>query len=599
MERSLSRIKSRVYRVLWRPARLFHDPVDPRNSQTDFTEWFNTFDEIGYTQGSSIKSATEAGDKVKLDTGKQKAVGFKGRLELMLLQSGGEDYDFMRYMEGIESDILLYSQNSGVCLFYPAAIVSFKENTESGQVDGALLDYEAEELASRDNFRMRFDSTDGQGGPVFFFSSLVTSGVYNPSNLMQQKYGIDYVQPQSYYYKGTHERIYFVWATSLPNNNITTVTTCYVDYYDIATQTFHGHVDVGPTNTVSDYHNWPSVIVADSGHIIVAYDPQDDGGHNAGIMIMRSNNPEDISAFTQIGKIEESAGVVPQGAYPFLEKTSDGSLFCNFRAIRSLGGAHADAPRWRYISKSTDNGATWGYAKVILAVADNDTNLWAYGAPGYRKKDADMIMWLNNDKHYGYEKIHVLRSSDGINWRNEQNTFSKNIDSEGYITPDEYNANCLVDQVDSGGHVFVRSAAVSKSGNVYLIITRKMASDSEYEAYFMYVTNGQWVKEDIILPHSCMAEYLLISYNDYVFEFITENNSNYMLEVWRTEDKGKTWVKKRDLNRGTATDDITYGYIIQNYLDSDHIFINFENLDSSGDYATMEWWHYKKGDEIL
>jgi len=152
MARTTANIKRRHYRVLHRTPEAFSQPADA----AAFTTFLATFTELGYADGASIESSIETAEKIDLDDGSKLPVGIKGNLKGTLLQSEVDDYTAVEAIENIKQDVLLYSEATGMCIFYPNAILEFQEAVKSGDVEKIPFVYEAENLSAKSDFRTRF-----------------------------------------------------------------------------------------------------------------------------------------------------------------------------------------------------------------------------------------------------------------------------------------------------------------------------------------------------------------------------------------------------------------------------------------------------------
>jgi hypothetical protein len=152
MARTLDNIKKRHYRMLHRTPEAYVEPADA----AAFATFLATFTELGYCRDKTLKSTIEPGEKEALDTGKKLTQGLNGKLEGVLLQTDVADYTAVELIEDIEQDILFYSEISGMCIFFPYAILTFKEAVSSGETENIPFEYEAEDLANKAAFRARF-----------------------------------------------------------------------------------------------------------------------------------------------------------------------------------------------------------------------------------------------------------------------------------------------------------------------------------------------------------------------------------------------------------------------------------------------------------
>ena len=133
MARTLANILKRHYRVLFRTPATFSQPAD-----------------------AATFSTIEPSEQEALDTGKKKFMGWNGHLEGILLQSEVADYTAVEAIENTEQDILFYSEVTGMCIFFPNAILVFKEAISSGETETIPFEYDAEDLSTKSAFRTRF-----------------------------------------------------------------------------------------------------------------------------------------------------------------------------------------------------------------------------------------------------------------------------------------------------------------------------------------------------------------------------------------------------------------------------------------------------------
>lgn len=152
MIRNLSGIKRRIYRVLNRDPQSFSIP----QNDNDWNEFINSFSELGYCDGKSIVSEIKKKGDVTLDNGKVKTTSYEGVLKFSLLQTSDTDLERYNDIEMKEQDLLLFSENFGTCIFYPKALLNFDEKIQNGQVEKIEASYAADELSSKDEFRIRF-----------------------------------------------------------------------------------------------------------------------------------------------------------------------------------------------------------------------------------------------------------------------------------------------------------------------------------------------------------------------------------------------------------------------------------------------------------
>lgn len=156
--------------------------------------------------------------------------------------------------------------------------------------------------------------------------------------------------PQNPYIQGPQ-------AVYAPSNNRTYVAylglnrDLFITYYD------HNAASFTPASQIDDRlldadnaHGSPAVTIDSNGHLHILW-----GAHNTAIQHLKSDAPHDISAWT--------AQSIGQGTYPFIVCDTNGDLHAFYRGD---DGAHDTAQH----QVSTDHGATWSGASVIIDISN-------------------------------------------------------------------------------------------------------------------------------------------------------------------------------------------------------------------------------------
>ncbi len=575
--------------MLYRDPQKFSEPTDPR---IDFNTWFATFSELGYCEAGGISSKIEPVGNVLLDTGKNKSYGFKGTLSGTIIQTEISDFETFAAIENREIDFLLYDEKSGGAVFFPKALVNFKEEAKGGDIEKVAFEYQGENLASKEKFRVRFNAQTGAGGIPLWFDNNVQNfadmfnGVGNPTQATHF-----YHQPEVFYYKGNYERIYFAFITDVSNPN-TSTTTCMVGALNLSDLTLIGPIDVGPGVNFSETHHQPAIIVADDGHILVAYDQLDpaNSDHNGGIRIMRSNNAEDISGgFTQITVLDG------EGSYPYLFK-KNGVIYCGFRERDPNTGE----PHWTRWSKSTDHGQTWETAYRILKTGDSGNgNIWAYGTrPWGKENDWLYILMQPEDRSLsnprGHYVLYVLKTRDGQTFYNMDESFKKDVKTDGYLTKAELDQNFEMERVTHPVRLFHKGGFVTRSGELILMM-QKIAADSTQTFYLCWHDGKHWVKRQITNKLNVtwtQAPQTIIAHDVNNIELVVKNSDDKTLHWFRTKDRGLTWTYKGQFpNIGNSNP--IYPNPPANLYDSNWLFYLTSDRPSSGSVGKIHAYLYE------
>src|SRR5690348_9341689 len=123
----------------------------------------------------------------------------------------------------------------------------------------------------------------------------------------------------------------------------------YVQAYDHRTRTWSAPVYVASGD--NDSHNYPTLVQADDGHLLVFR-----GLHNKELWVARSAGPHSIDGAWTDAIIPEGLGAT----YPMPVKTADGTIFV---FVRETAGDFdpaypTDTRPMKYV-RSTDHGRTW------------------------------------------------------------------------------------------------------------------------------------------------------------------------------------------------------------------------------------------------
>jgi hypothetical protein len=349
------------------------------------------------------------------------------------------------------------------------------------------------------------------------------------------------LRPQSYHYKGTYDRIYFVFMDWLLNglgvtrsapHNVNTTQVCFYDldkkYFSPLTSIVHAY------NTSTDGHDFPALMVTDDGHIMVTKEQLKTGGvHNSPIEIWRSNSVEDISEFTQITTLSKS-GVLGFSYPTMMKNLTSGRIFM---PLRGQPSGHTGM----YGACSDNNGLAWkgidGTANTPFMIAScasilsgpSDWYFYQNVLNGPRSKGYCIAVNLNEGPNgtspdgtpaaSRNKLLMYMYSSDGVTFGNAayqfgtSGAFSKNVVTSGNITPAELLANFVVYDCSTIAHksVAMREVTLSPEGIPYIMYSiqniwdstetpnyanKDNIVDSTKLAYFNSATSA-WVINDI------------------------------------------------------------------------------------------------------
>lgn len=147
------------------------------------------------------------------------------------------------------------------------------------------------------------------------------------------------------------------------------------------------------------------------------------------------------------------------------------------------------------ITKSTDGGATWGTSYQVVQSETSLPNLHRlYFRNIYHPTKLIYFILLREEISGLFSKIYYIESTDGVTFRNINNTFSKNIVSSGTITRSELDNNCYVLGAIGGTDVWLKCAMWTSAG----ICGYTNHATNNYQ--FFYHNGSSWVTKPLPLP---------------------------------------------------------------------------------------------------
>jgi hypothetical protein len=335
-------------------------------------------------------------------------------------------------------------------------------------------------------------------------------------------------KPTAVYYNGKTYLVYIDGAT----------VDSYIVCYTHATHTWSDPVFIG--TGISDGHGSPCMVINNAGYIYVFY-----GCHDSAVKWAKSTNPEDISAWTDLGNFATGTCT-----YPNAIKDSSGNLYVFYRKPSNYAEVY---------KKSTDGGATWSAESTIITFK-NDSNGWCYiEHPAYDAVNGRIhIVWFRGAStvpvrlhvYHAYFKISDghMYSMNGTDLGTtidyaEMNTYCKIVDSGLKSTSDRGRV-----RLDSNGYPYI----IYHQGQ-----TDNTPLDGTYDIKFIKWNGSSWTSPQTITTGDFDAEldFILASPTDITL-FIAK--PDYSLERWTYD--GTNWTKASTIStfsrhRVTVPDD--------------------------------------------
>lgn len=364
---------------------------------------------------------------------------------------------------------------------------------------------------------------------------------------------------QAWYYEGTHRRVYFTYFGNLAWDAPVQYVTNYISYYDLDTETFGDPEEIEPEYPdIADAHIHAFPIVSTDGYINVLYEKSSasagwngNAAHNTPIVLKRSDNPEDISAFTRIGQITPTAAGT---SYPHFFSLSNGNLYAMYRGVSHGSGV---------IQYSDDGGATW---QNMSGTNNNVTEVWrltngdeyAYfmqvSGPMEHGINVVAMDYDANPSPDTIDNLYFLHSDDGITWQNIASwkglgagEFSKNVVSSGYITQAELDTNCKMVTSTSAPNIWnFRRGQITRDGTPVIAYCKENTTTNFIDGAYIGVWNGAaweeidvttrlWPGEVLNKPAGSIAKtHFIIPYSssewDVGVSFVDEGRATYVTD---------------------------------------------------------------------
>ncbi len=396
------------------------------------------------------------------------------------------------------------------------------------------------------------------------YDKIIVNSSYYPVNV--------YERSKNYYY---NNKVWFIAQV-----NVNGVQTNYMWYYDLLTKSYSAKKDlVAPGVSGSDNHHIAPIMLSNDGYILYAYDNVSNS-HNRGIIIKRSNAPENYSNFSTVFDGYAQGYFM---AYPNLFKFPNGKIMLLWRGEPGAGSNYHNCGMF-----STNGGQTWGspfkIVDEISGVSGITDPVNYYIISGANNKYLGMMVILRNGSGGKMKRVYYYQTEDGETWYNAQRTFSKNVITNGSITPSESEANFLVDgslNTTNSDYIAPLAVAVDDDGTPFLLYEILYYQNGNYDnrhAIFVHYKNGVKTQKDItnffmidgILTGFSSA--LLARKSGYVDIFIApKGKSGYpFLYQIRTYDYGEKWYVYRNniIPESEQFAGIGYKSICMNLLDS-------------------------------
>lgn len=351
-------------------------------------------------------------------------------------------------------------------------------------------------------------------------------------------------------YVGEHDRTYWGWAT--PWGGV------QMRWYD------HGIKQFGPIETVYRYpgtmnwayddHHPPGIYIHDDGRVWIWIQSHKS---NDPFILLRSEQPEDITAWQEPIDMTAGQGAPPSGVYPRAYRAGNGDVLLFHRVEGSNNG------EW-HLRRSSDDGATWSNQKIL----DNAQG-HVYQFIRQNPNDADHFVLVGNHKDitttpYSWRRIYAWETRDAGKTFQTLTTGKKielpasREDLEPVFT-------------DATHQLFVTGQAIRPDGTPMILAGYK--NDPEHEIVSLYLKDGQWrmttVSPNREWPGSAnYAEKTWRPSGGDINPLDTDEiaiavavDGVHEIQLWRTSDGGDTWRHESDITKNSVVKNFRPRYI--------------------------------------
>jgi hypothetical protein len=306
----------------------------------------------------------------------------------------------------------------------------------------------------------------------------------------------------------------------------------YIITYTHLTGEWSSAVQIG-TNPLSnlDDHGQPSLLIDLDGYIHCFF-----GSHITAQKYAKSDNPEDISAWTQM-----TDPIADLATYPQPIQLSNGTIYLFYRHLVSASNS-----TWRYIT-SVDGGSNWSESVTVFAhgfaywyfIKGTGDIIHAVGT----KLTGDTTLSNRENVYYTY--------FNGTNW--------KNISGTNLSLPIATTADLLA--YDSGDNWTIwASVSCDSFNNPYIFFTLGYTEEVDGDGIFNYSIlkyNSGWQLIDIGVASGNSGDGAIAIdvrsqtvIDIYLVTGEADGEAGGNIEKWNSIDSGVTWSKSQTILKG-------------------------------------------------
>lgn len=354
--------------------------------------------------------------------------------------------------------------------------------------------------------------------------------------------------PRAVHYQGDHKRTYTGWVDNYGD--------IHVGFYDHETQQLSSAV-IYDSLEIDDHDN-PSILIDEKGHLLVFFNT-----HGSALFFIRSEKPEDISAWTEVRKLalnDTARYTFGNDSYtytnPIKLSSENGRIYLFWRGIDGK-------PTYAY---SDDNGDSWtkgviffmperiyGFRRpYVKYFSDGKSKIHIALTDGHPRKEP------TNSIYYMYYENGAFYKANGEKIRD--------IDDEAHQPAD---CDKVYDATATQHKAWIWDIAADEEGKPVLAYAKFPDDKNHIYSYARWdgkkwrnydlVNSGSWFPQTMKGQSELEPNYsggINIDHENTNTVYLSANrDSVFEIEKWSTNNGGKTW-KAFKITNGSAKDNI-------------------------------------------
>ncbi len=356
--------------------------------------------------------------------------------------------------------------------------------------------------------------------------------------------------PRAVFYEGEHRRTYAGWIDNFGD--------VHVGYYDhdrgeIRSRTIYENLEV-------DDHDNPSILVDESGHLLVFFNNH---GGPEGLFFIRTTRPEDITQWEEGRLLKlndpdqlEFGNESYTYTNPVKLSEENGRIFLFWRGIDGK-------PTY---STSEDNGATWSEGKILCLPERTYSIRRPYVKISSNNRDLIHIALTDGHPHKEpHNSVYYMYYRDGAFYRAN----GEKIRDEGSEPHEPRQMDVVYDASLTTQKAWIWDVASDSDGNPVLVYAR-FPDDLNHLYEYARWDGKKWNNHSLVnsgawFPHTLEGEEerepnysggIVLDHEDPSVAYLSvKRDTVFEIEKWITSNGGRTW-RVEAVTRGSSRDNV-------------------------------------------